>query len=213
MHAKWLMVVAAAAALASFGAAVAWKFAFFVAPYAWTGEADRLKEVLEVVRGAHLADIGAGDGSLAIEMARAVGPEGVVYASDIDPEARNAIAARAERTGTRQIRVVAAAADATNLPRACCDAIYLRAVFHHLDDHSAFARSIVEALRPRGRVAIIDFPPGALWFHGADHGVTRAAVVAAFSGAGLSLTREIEDWGGGMFLLVFERPGYAGHVR
>jgi hypothetical protein len=54
-------------------------------------------------------------------------------------------------------------------------------------------------------VAVIDFAPGSLWFHGSDHGVHAESVVAAFEGAGLRLRRRDDRWGGGMFLLVFER--------
>ena len=83
----------------------------------------------------------------------------------------------------------------------------MRAVFHHIEDPTALAASVAAAVRPGGRVAIIDFPPGALWFHGADHGVTPEAVTTAFEGAGLSLAQRIDDWGGGMFLLAFDRRG------
>jgi hypothetical protein len=53
-------------------------------------------------------------------------------------------------------------------------------------------------------VAVIDFAPGSLWFHGGDHGVKAQAVVDAFERAGFSLAKRIDDWGGGMFLLLFE---------
>ena len=107
--------------------------------------------------------------------------------------------------GTSHLRVVEAAPTSTNLPDACCDAVYMRAVFHHIQDPAALAASVAASLIPRGRVAIIDFPPGALWFHGNDHGVTPEAVTRAFEGAGLTLVHRIGDWGGGMFLLAFER--------
>jgi hypothetical protein len=80
----------------------------------------------------------------------------------------------------------------------------MRAVFHHIADQPRFAKEVVRALGAGGRVGIIDFAPGTLWFHGADHGVQPAAVVRAFEAAGLRLHERADDWGGGMFLLVFE---------
>jgi ubiquinone/menaquinone biosynthesis C-methylase UbiE len=128
-----------------------------------------------------------------------------VYASELAAERREEIAARRAAAGASQLRVIEGAREATNLPDGCCDAVYLRAVFHHLDDQPGFARAIARAVRPGGRVAVIDFPPGSLWFHGADHGVTPDAVIAAFAAAGLEVAQRTDDWGGGMFLIVFAR--------
>ena len=66
-----------------FAAIVAWRFAFFIVPFSWTGEAARLAELLRVRPGATVADIGAGNGSMAVEMARLVGRDGVVYATEL----------------------------------------------------------------------------------------------------------------------------------
>jgi ubiquinone/menaquinone biosynthesis C-methylase UbiE len=201
-------VVAGIVALVLWIAAiVVWPLLFHAVPIAWTGEAARLTRLLAVSKGSVVADIGAGGGGMAAEMARSVGPSGRVYASELSDDARKRIAARALRLGPEHapMEVVAAQADGTNLPPACCDAIYLRNVFHHIDDADTFAAAIVEALRPAARVAIIDFPPGALPFHGDDHGVGQAAVVKSFEKAGVTLEQRIDRWGGGMYLLLFRR--------
>jgi ubiquinone/menaquinone biosynthesis C-methylase UbiE len=204
MAMKWL-VVGMLSVVAVGGGVVAWRFAFFVAPFAWTAEPSRLRQVLGVRPGDHLAEIGAGDGSMAVDMARALGSTGVLYATEISPARRDDITRRSARAGTSHLRVVEAAPASTNLPDGCCDAVYMRAVFHHIEDPAALAASVAVALRPGGRVAIMDFPPGALWFHGANHGVTPEAVTTAFERAGLSLSQRIDAWGGGMFLLAFDR--------
>lgn len=100
---------------------------------------------------------------------------------------------------------MAAGETTTGLPPACCDALYLRTVFHHLGDRGTFAAALAEAVRPGGRIAVIDFAPGTLWLHGGDHGVTPADVEAAFGRAGWRVTARDDAWGGGLFLLVFER--------
>ena len=61
----------------------------------------------------------------------------------------------------------------------------------------AFAAALARTVRPGGRIAVIDFAPGTLWFHGADHGVTPDAVEAAFRRAGSMVRERDDDWGGG----------------
>jgi hypothetical protein len=62
----------------------------------------------------------------------------------------------------------------------------------------------VRSVEPGGRIAVIDFAPGQLWFHGRDHGVDPDEVVAVFAAAGTRLVRRDDRWGGPTFLLVFE---------
>ena len=184
---------------------VSWRFAFFVAPYAWTGEPERLAQALGVAPGMHVADIGAGSGALTLRMADLVGGSGLVYATELSTDHGDAIERRARRANVSQVKVVAGAETRTRLAESCCDAIYMRAVFHHIADKMVFAADVASRLRPGGRLAVIDFPPGALWFHGRDHGVDAATATTAFQAAGLRLIARDDHWGGGMFLLVFAR--------
>jgi ubiquinone/menaquinone biosynthesis C-methylase UbiE len=153
----------------------------------------------------NVADIGAGSGALAMEMASLVGSAGQVFATELDPKKRGVIERRISGAFGSNVRAVAASEAETGLPESCCDAIYMRAVFHHVVDPPKFAANVVRALRPGGRVGVIDFAPGTLWFHGADHGVRPASVVTAFQSAGLNVRERVDDWGGGMYLIVFER--------
>jgi SAM-dependent methyltransferase len=184
---------------------IAGRFAFFFAPFSWTGEPARLARVLELRPGMEIADIGAGSGALAVAMASFVDSTGQVYATELVPERRAAIERRVSRASVGNVQVVAAAEAETRLPERCCDAVYMRAVFHHIADRSTFAADVARAVRPGGRVGVIDFAPGTLWSHGADHGVQPDSVLSAFEAAGLRRRERIDDWGGGMFLLVFER--------
>jgi ubiquinone/menaquinone biosynthesis C-methylase UbiE len=187
------------------GGAIALRFSFFFMPFAWTGEPEQLARALGVQRGMAVADIGAGSGALATAMAAQVGETGRVYATELSVERRADIERRVESASIRNVQVITATDTDTGLTEQCCDAVYLRAVFHHIPAPRQFASSIARTLRPHGRVGVIDFAPGALWFHGRDHGVHLEIVVSAFQAAGLRLRERIDDWGGGMFLLVFER--------
>ena len=200
----FLIVVGITCVVSAAVAVVAWRFAIFLLPFSWTGEAEDLAERLRVTTGAVVADIGAGDGALAFDMARRVGASGAVYATELDAGRVDEIAGQISRNEIPHVRVVQGAADATRLPDRCCDAIYMRAVFHHIGNADVFAAEVRKALRPGGRIAVIDFPPGALWFHGDNHGVAPDNVIQAFERAGLKQTQRVDDWGGGTYLLLFE---------
>ena len=197
--AGFLLVSAGAVAVA-----MASHFAFFVVPLAWTHEPARLVDALGVRPGDRVADIGAGDGSHAVAVAKLLGERGEVFATELDPERRRALADTAARAQAANVRVVEAATSSTNLPDHCCRAIYMRTMLHHVTDRAGFARDVVRSVEPGGRIAVIDFAPGHLWFHGDDHGVAPEDVISAFTDAGCTLRQRNDRWGGPTFLVVFE---------
>jgi SAM-dependent methyltransferase len=179
--------------------------AFHVLPLRWTGEADQLAAALRLRQGASVADIGAGTGSMSLALAAYVGPGGHIYATEIDPALRTAIARRAADNGVTNLEVVTAGEQDTGLPDQCCDAIFMRNVLHHIGDWSALARSTTSALRPGSYFAVIDFPPGTFLHLGREHGADQDAAVAAFSAADLTLIDRTDRWGGGYYMLLFRR--------
>ena len=132
-------------------------------------------------------------------MATIVGGRGEVLATDLDAGRRRAIVDRAARAHAANVRVIEGAPDRTNLSDHCCDAIYMRTMFHHVTDPAAFARDVVRSVKPGGRIAVIDFAPGRLWFHGRDHGVTPETITSAFTAAGCTLRLRDDHWGGPTF--------------
>ena len=87
---------------------IAWRFAFFFAPFAWTGEPQRLAKVLGLRPGMHIADIGAGSGALALALAERVGGMGRLCATELSTERRAEIAQRVDRAGARNVQVIRA---------------------------------------------------------------------------------------------------------
>jgi ubiquinone/menaquinone biosynthesis C-methylase UbiE len=175
---------------------------FHLLPVRWTGEPERLVASLRLTPGQTVADIGAGSGALVVELARVVGPEGRAYATERTPTQRDAIFTRA-RSARASVTVLEAPDHATNLPDQCCDAIVMRMVWHHIDDPQRYAVDLRRALRRGGRMAIIDFAPGALPHLADDHGVSPEQVMQAFAAAGLDLQSRDDHWGGRSYLLVF----------
>lgn len=207
MTTKRAILILIAVALAAIVVLLAAGLAHHLLPYRWTGESQRLAEMVGAAPGHYIADIGAGDGSLAREMARIVGPTGRIFATEIDSDLRQEIQARAATEGLPQLSVVEAQPSATNLPDACCRAAYLRHVLHHIDDWPAFAADLRRTIQPGGILAIIDFPPGAMLSLLGDHTASPEDVTRTFVEAGFRLERRIDDWGGATYLLTFRRPG------
>jgi ubiquinone/menaquinone biosynthesis C-methylase UbiE len=104
-----------------------------------------------------VADIGAGTGLFTRLMAEKVGPKGKVYAVDIAPEFLAHIAADAKKHGRTQIVTVRGTQQTTNLPRGALDVAFLSDVYHHLERPESILASLREAIKPGGRLVLIEF--------------------------------------------------------
>jgi ubiquinone/menaquinone biosynthesis C-methylase UbiE len=181
-------------------------------PWRQSGEAERLASVLGVSAGQTVAEVGAGSGLFSVKMAQIVGESGKVYSTELAEPERAAIRSRADEAGVRNLIVVEAAPLETNLPPACCDVVFLRNVYHHIQDPAAFGKSLRNTVRPGGRLAVIDFDPGAMWFlrgrpGGASerrtgHGVSLADARAELVAAGFQVERETYEWNRPLWLIV-----------
>lgn len=81
-------------------------------------EFERASRLLGLGPGMTVAEIGAGDGEFTIELERRVGPEGRVYATEIETEKRDAIGAQAKEAGLAKVRVLEAQLASTAFRRA-----------------------------------------------------------------------------------------------
>ena len=116
-------------------------------------EVDHLAQVLELKPGSSVADVGAGSGELSIEIARYVGQQGIVYSTEIDPRLLDRIRGEAQKAGARNVIPILGKEHDTELPTNCCDAIFLREVYHHLTDPVAIDRSLYQAMQPRSSIS------------------------------------------------------------
>jgi ubiquinone/menaquinone biosynthesis C-methylase UbiE len=107
--------------------------------------------------GMAVADIGAGTGLFTRLFADRVGPEGKVYAVDIAVPFLKHIATEAAKRGQSQIQTIEGSQDSTNLPAGSVDVAFLCDVYHHLEQHPRVLASIHVALRPGGRLVVIEF--------------------------------------------------------
>jgi SAM-dependent methyltransferase len=179
-------------------------------------EAPQLAEVLGVRPGVTVADIGTGGGAMAMVLARVVGP-GRVYATDVTPRSLTTTREYAKKEGLTNITVVEGGAASTNLPGECCDALFLRNVYHHVTEPAAFARSLYATAKPGARLAIIDAPPGkgselpaGVPANRGGHGIPVTVVVDELTAAGFVHVRTIQGWPPGgtyptVVLALFEK--------
>ncbi|MFI4943096.1 MAG: class I SAM-dependent methyltransferase [Burkholderiales bacterium] len=177
-------------------------------------EAARIVEVLRLAAGMVAADVGAGEGKFTSTLARGVGPEGRVYATEIAQDKLDELKQRMAADGIENVLTVLGDQQQTGLPRGCCDRVLLRLVYHHFAEPPAMQRSLWAALRPGGLIAVIDVPPKKGWpvVAGAPdrggHGIEVAELVADMRRAGFEVVAQHDDWPAetDSYCVVFRRP-------
>lgn len=118
---------------------------------------DEVIRTLGLKSGDVVADIGSGSGLFARPIARLVAPAGKVYAVDIDRELLEHVARTALEQGIENVTTVLGNPDGPALTPASIDLAFICDTLHHIEARAAYLASVRAALRPGGRVAIIDF--------------------------------------------------------
>jgi ubiquinone/menaquinone biosynthesis C-methylase UbiE len=121
---------------------------------------EEIMDALSIADGAAVADIGAGAGWFTIRLARRVGPNGVVYAEDVQPQMLDAIRRRVAREGLRNVQTRLGSDSNPNLPSRALDAALLVDMYSEIGDHVTFLRSLSEALKAGGRIGVVNYKPG-----------------------------------------------------
>ena len=171
-------------------------------------EVDRLAGLLEIQPGDAVADIGAGSGWLSIEIAGLVGEAGHVFATELSPQRRDDIREAVAAAGLDNVTVVEAGERETNLAPACCDAIFMRRVYHHVGDTAALNASIHATLKQGGRFAVIELEFSGFLspLRGWPHWTDDEQVVAEVTAAGLTHVTTV-DWPiGAHYAAIFRKP-------
>ena len=146
---------------------------------------------LGLAPGATVADVGAGTGYLTRYLSAAVGPTGTVLAVDTEPTLVAHLRERAEQEGLANVVPILASAANPRLPAHGVDLVLLLDTYHHIDDRLTYLRNLHAAMRPGGRVAVVDWkkeklpvgPP-------AEHKLRRELVVDEMRAAGWDLASE-----------------------
>ena len=147
-------------------------------------------EKLSIAPGSRVADLGAGGGYFTWHLAKAVGSRGTVYAVDIEEKSINLIFTEMVARRTPNVRPVRAEPQDPRLPEPV-DLVFSCDTYHLMNDRVAYFRSLASALRPGGRVAILDFHPRRFVPNVFGHRVRKEQVRREMEDAGYQL---IDDY-------------------
>lgn len=155
---------------------------------------DQVLEALGLKPGMAIADLGSGSGYFTRRFAQAVTDSGIVYAVDVEPEMLAYVKDSLVRLAIPyRVEFILAKPDRPQLPLSSVDLIFVCNTMHHLEHRTQYFAEAKPALKPGGRMAIIDFYPdersGELGFP-KHHLIPRDTVVKEMTGAGYRLERE-----------------------
>jgi SAM-dependent methyltransferase len=117
---------------------------------------DLLVEELHLQSGTTVADIGAGSGYLSRRMAPIVRP-GRVFAVDVQPQMVALLKELSQKSEFKNLVPVQGDTDNVKLPPASIDLAVLVDVYHELAYPYEVMRSLIRALKPGGRVALVEY--------------------------------------------------------
>jgi ubiquinone/menaquinone biosynthesis C-methylase UbiE len=152
-----------------------------------------LLEALAIKPGQRICDIGCGNGFYTLEIARLVGPEGVVYAVDIQPEMLRMLSHRAAQEGLSNIRPILGTVVDPRLPPGELDLVLCVDVYHEFSHPAEMLACIRTSLAPDGRLVLAEF-------RGEDpavpikplHKMTKAQVLLELEPSGFRLARSFD---------------------
>jgi ubiquinone/menaquinone biosynthesis C-methylase UbiE len=120
---------------------------------------DQIMDALNIAEGSVVGELGAGSGWFTIRLARRVGPNGKVYAEDIQPQMIEVIRRRVPRENLSDKVVdtrLGTAAD-PKLPVGELDAVLICDAYHEMEQPVALLRNAAGALKKNGRLGIVEF--------------------------------------------------------
>jgi cyclopropane fatty-acyl-phospholipid synthase-like methyltransferase len=159
---------------------------------------NRVMDILAIVPGKTVADIGAGSGWFTVRAAKRVGDTGTVYAVDINPEAIRYIEARIRKENLHNVKPVLGKPDDPLLP-AKVDAVLLLKTYHEVAQPITLLRNLRSSLAAGARIGVIDRNG-----NGENHGVSREVVIREANEGGYRLLQQYDFVKDGMdYFLVF----------
>ncbi len=168
---------------------------------------DQIMDALGIADGSKVADIGAGGGYFTVRLSRRVGPQGVVWAEDVQPAMLEAITRRVAKDLSKDIKNVRTQQGTSTdpmLPDGSVDAAIILETYQEIQygNPALFLQNVRDGLRPGGRVGIIDYKKGG-GGPGPDGGrPDPEAIIAVAERAGLRLVKR-ETFLPFQFFLIF----------
>lgn len=117
---------------------------------------DQVMDALRIAEGSTVVDLGAGGGWFTMRLADRVGPNGVVYAEDVQPQMVEAIKRRVARAQLTNVKVILGTSLNPRLP-APVDAVLIVDAYYEMEEPQVMLRNVAAVLKPEGRIGIIEF--------------------------------------------------------
>jgi 2-polyprenyl-3-methyl-5-hydroxy-6-metoxy-1,4-benzoquinol methylase len=157
---------------------------------------DEVISRLNLKPGMVVADIGAGSGLFSRPLAKAVGPNGKVYAVDIQQDLLDYINKRGKEENIPNIQTVLGEYNDPRLPARNIDLAFINDVLHHIENRAAYLKALGSYVKPGGRVAIIEMnknDPNTPHKNQPQLLVGREQIAQWMSDAGFRLVQEYPD--------------------
>lgn len=154
---------------------------------------DRVIAALGIRPGDRVADLGSGSGYFTLHLARAVGPEGRVYAVDVDEAMNEYVRQRTAEAEVANVDVILGRFEDPLLPDGRVDLVLVVDTYHHLEDRPAYFRNLQRDLARGGRVAVIDYDARKAWFMRlVGHTTMREQLLREMAEAGYEVVEEFD---------------------
>jgi len=155
---------------------------------------DEVVKKLELKPGDIVADIGAGTGYFTRLFAAAVGPEGKAIGLDIEPAMVEYMKEDAQKRGLKNYEAQVVKPDDAEVPSKSVDVIFICNTYHHIKDRVSYLKKLASALKPDGRVVIVDFykKPLPVGPQSVAHKISEEDVKKEFKKAGYRLIKSLD---------------------
>jgi ubiquinone/menaquinone biosynthesis C-methylase UbiE len=120
-------------------------------------EPDVALDVLKLVAGSTVADVGAGSGYMTVKMAKRVGATGKVYANDIQPQMLSMLRQRLDKEKIPNVELVLGTYNDPRLPANAIDLILMVDVYHEFSEPQLMLRRMRESIKTGGRLVLLEY--------------------------------------------------------
>jgi ubiquinone/menaquinone biosynthesis C-methylase UbiE len=184
-----------------------------VAKDKYQDEAARLASLMHWANGDVIAEIGAGEGQMSFDAAKRVGQTGHVYATELDEGKLANLKKDVARDHARNVTILMAGTEDTNLPANCCNSIFMRRVYHHFTHPKAIDAALFRNLKAGGMLAVIDFPPSK-WLpavpgvpaNRGGHGIPEKVMTGELKAAGFEIVSVQRGWPENDYFVLARKP-------
>jgi protein-L-isoaspartate O-methyltransferase len=167
---------------------------------------EAMLDALKIAPGSTVADVGAGVGYMSLRIARRVGPEGLVLATDIQPQMIRMLSDNLRAAGVKNVRAIRCTPTETGLPKGRVDLVMMVDVYHECPDPEVTLQGLREALKHGGRLVLVEFrgeDPDVPILPEHKMSVAQARLEVESRGFRFTGSLEFLPW---QHILIFEKP-------